>query len=185
VDVAARIQALERQRRIQQELQQQSRRRVPLVISATPPPDPTKPNTPLIFPLHYKRFVRRPNQASPMSPASPVHVPSHSGQTVLQSPRPSRIVPFIQAPITNFAKSTVQQSKPFTAAQNAALGLSDGGLGWNFEKPLLLRSYGTRSQCVRHGRKQSNVPGGSNDKVGPRQYQHDSKGTFATGGNFP
>jgi hypothetical protein len=155
VNVHARIQALEQQSKEQPELQHSSPVRMPLKSSAKAPNNAVPPTAPLVFPLHVKRFVRRTSQASPLQPTSHITSSDHTEGAILQSPQPSKKVPFIRSPISSFATTPVHYTKRL-AIETPALSISAGTNRDPYHDFLpRLRRYGTRSQCVRHGRKQS------------------------------
>jgi hypothetical protein len=155
VNVHARVQALEQQSKIQPEIVHYSQKIMPLKSSAKAPSNDGTPSTPLVFPLHFRRFVRRTSQASPMRPTPPMTLSDHTDVTILQSPQPSRKIPFIRSPVSRFATPPVHYNKRFAIETPALSSYSGTDRDLYHDGVPRLRRYGTRSQCVRHGRKQS------------------------------
>ena len=91
-----------------------------------------KSTVPMIYPLHYKRFLRRTSSGTAMKPDTPFYRSLPDDEPLIHAPRPTKSIPVMRSP------PETPTPKKYVAN--------------HITPPSFL--YGTKSNCVRHGRKQ-------------------------------
>lgn len=126
-----------------------------------------KSTTPVVYPLHYKRFVRRTSSAAPFKPDTPVHRSHRDEEAVLHAPQPTRSVPTLKSPSATHTSQglradrrntdSIEHHVPFAIAgrhnekrkKYVASPPQDDG---NNHISIASYLHGTREKCIRHGR---------------------------------
>lgn len=113
---------------------------------------------PLVFPLHVRRFHRRRSNGYPWRAETPLYRSDPDKETDIQSPLPQRKIPIVRAPSeTSTTSANVPPTgltSPFSPEPARKLTHSKAT---TFQSRQLVNPFihfhGTRSSCVRHGRK--------------------------------
>ena len=106
-----------------------------------------KSDVPIVYPLHYKRFVRRTSSGTPLRPETPLYRSLSDDEPMIHAPRPTRSIPAIKTPpempkVAEALKGagSIMSQEPKAPGQAIA--------------PASFLMQGTKYNCVRHGRKQ-------------------------------
>lgn len=126
-----------------------------------------KSNVPIVYPLHYKRFMRRTTSATPVRPETPIYKSKQPvDEPVIHSPKPTRSMPSLPAPAETPTPTQLSKSDPYTSSIHI---ITDSSRSGNCKRKKYVKDkpedagvdritpasflHGTKSNCVRHGRK--------------------------------
>ena len=106
----------------------------------------------IVYPLHYKRFVRRTSSGTPVRPDTPIYRSTVDATPVIHAPRPTRSIPVIRAPPDTLLepKPSLDSVKP---SRDASVLVTQQSHRHNIPgiSPASFL-HGTRDRCFRHGR---------------------------------
>ena len=120
--------------------------------NAAPTEIKDKPSAPVVYPLHYKRFVRRTSSGTPVSPETPLYRSQPDDKPMIHAPRPTKSIPILETPAeTPKLKhaSTFDHGASSTRPGQGSMGSRTKTRG--ITPPSFL--HRSRNNCVRHGRK--------------------------------
>ena len=120
-----------------------------------------KSQVPIVYPLHYNRFVRRTSSATPLRPETPIYkspIPSEARE--IYAPRPTRSIPSIKTPDETHmvSKSSMNAGTPTPRKHDAFTSFSRAVQKDTQRITPASYLHGTRDSCVRHGRKRQHGP---------------------------
>ena len=123
-------------------------------------------NVPIVYPLHYKRFMRRTSSGTPLRPETPLYRSQPDDDPTIHAPRPTRSIPALKTPAETLTPKlsdtsrAIDQDAPSNHYSGPGSRLSRNA-GHRISPASFL--HGTKSNCVRHGRKRR--PAGTRDMV--------------------
>ena len=116
--------------------------------ATTKPPDVPQ----IVYPLHYKRFVRRTSSGTPVRPDTPIYRSTVDATPVIHAPRPTRSIPVIRTPPDTLLepKPSLDSVKP---SRDTSVVVTQQSHRHNIPgiSPASFL-HGTRGRCFRHGR---------------------------------
>ena len=106
----------------------------------------------VVYPLHYKRFMRRTSSGTPVRPETPIYRSTVDATPVIHAPRPTRSITIIRTPPDTLPnpKPSLNCLKPSRDASVILTRQSHRHQASGISPAAFL--HGTRSHCFRHGR---------------------------------
>lgn len=150
-----------------------------------------KGNTPMVFPLHVRRFVRRTSNATPFRPETPLYRARHDDERTIHSPQALRAMPIPEPPPSRALPSsdtpnTIYKTPPeildTTRGDHDSSIARNVGYGRRQSKNFAMRPtsrpgergrpcispasflHGTRENCVRHRRRPASTLQAASDR---------------------